>query len=74
MRYDQTVALAAFTGSLSLAGIGLGLVIRSGFGRRREVAEYKASVAETRRLLRAAALEERLRRLERLAATHQGKC
>ena len=74
MRSTQAIALASFTGSLALAGLGLGLIIRSDIGHGRMIMEHEAAVGETRRLMRAEALEKRLRRLERVAATQRGEC
>jgi len=71
MASDHSIAFAAFTGSLALAGLGLGFVIQRDATRRRAAEDHASSVAEARRLMRAVALEDRLGRLEKLASAQR---
>jgi hypothetical protein len=68
---DRTASLAIFTGSLTLAGVGLALLARQDAVRRRGMAEIDAAAREARREMRAAALDSRLTRLETLAAAQR---
>lgn len=71
MGADRTASLAIFTGSLTLAGVGVALLLRQDAVRRREMAAFDTEAREARREMRAAALDERVNRLEALAAAQR---
>lgn len=71
MGADRTASLAIFTGSLTLAGVGVALLLRQEVVRRREMAAFDDVSREARREMRAAALDERVNRLEALAAAQR---
>jgi len=73
MRDSQSSILAAFTASLALAGLGLALAIRRDVLHRRADRDRAGQIADAHRVLQAAAMGERLSRLEKLAAARRAE-